>query len=86
MDAKTTAAIERLKKNKDAAEQIMRSGDGKKLMDLLTAGDAGSSLDRATRSAARGDTRELSDMLRALMQNKDAAAVMSRINDSAKKQ
>ena len=85
MDAKTAAAIERLKQNKGLAEQIMRSGDGQKLMELLSQGDGGAALNRAAQSAAKGDTAELSQMLRSLMQNQDAAAVMQRLNDSAKK-
>ncbi|MBQ9648767.1 MAG: hypothetical protein IJV43_10470 [Oscillospiraceae bacterium] len=85
MDAKTAAAIERLKKNKDLAEQIMRSGDGQKLMDMLAGSDGGAALNRAASAAAKGDTKELSQMLQNLMQNQDAAAVMSRLNDSAKR-
>ena len=38
MDAKTAAAIERLKQNKQLAEQIMNSGDGHRLMELLRRG------------------------------------------------
>lgn len=85
MDAKTMAAIERLKQSKDAAEQIMRSGDGQKLMRLLTQSDGGAALDRAAQSAAKGDTQELSQLLQNLMRNPDGAAVMSRISDSAKR-
>ena len=84
MDATTAAAIERLKQNKGLAEQIMRSGDGQKLMDMLAGSDGGAALNHAANAAARGDTKELSQMLQNLMQNKDAAAVMSRLNNSAK--
>ena len=84
MDAKTAAAIERLKQNKALAGQLMRSGDGQKLMELLTKGDGGAALNRAASSAAAGDTAELAQMLRGLMQNQDAAAVMERLSDSAK--
>ena len=85
MDAKAAAAIERLKQNKGLAEQIMRSGDGQKLMDMLAGSDGGAALNHAANAAARGDTAELAGMLQNLMQNKDAAAVMSRLNDSAKR-
>ena len=53
MDAKTKAAIERLKQNKDLAAQIMRSGDGKQLITMLTQGDGGAALERAAASAAK---------------------------------
>ena len=85
MDAKTAAAIERLKQNKQLAEQIMRSGDGQKLMDLLAGGDGGTALNRAAGAAAKGDTQELSNMLKDLLQTPDGAAVMRRINDAAKR-
>ena len=85
MDVKTAAAIERLKQNKGLAEQIMRSGDGQKLLQMLSGGDGGAALNRAAQSAAKGDTRELSQMLQNLMQSPDGAAVMGRINDTAKK-
>ncbi len=84
MDAKTAAAIERLKQNKGLAEQIMRSGDGQQLMRLLSGGDGGAALERAAQSAAKGDTAALSRMLQSLMQSPDGAAVISRINDKAK--
>ena len=84
MDAKTAAAIERLKQSKGLAEQIMRSGDGQKLMDMLAGSDGGAALNRAANAAAHGDTAELAGMLQNLMRDKDAAAVMSRLNDSAK--
>ena len=84
MDAKTAAAIQRLKQNKGLAEQLMRSGDGQKLMGLLTQNDGGAALNRAADAAAKGDTQELAGMLQSLLSNPDAAAAMSRLNNSAK--
>ena len=84
MDAKTAAAIERLKQNKGLAEQIMRSGDGQQLMQMLAGNDGGAALNRAAASAAKGDTRELSQMLQGMMNDPKAAAVMSRLNHTAK--
>ncbi len=85
MDAKTSAAIERLKQNKELAAQLMGSGDGKTLLSMLTQGDGGAALNHAAASAAKGDTAELSQMLQGLMNNPNAAAVMSRLSESAKK-
>ena len=84
MDAKTSAAIERLKQNKELASQLMRSGDGQKLMAMLTRDDGGAALNRAAASAAKGDTAALAQMLRGLMNDPNAAAVLSRLNESAK--
>ena len=85
MDEMTAAAIEKIKRSKGLAEQIMRSGDGQKLMEYLTRSDGGAALDRAAKSAVSGDTKELTAMLRGLLQNQDAAAVMERISDAAKR-
>ncbi len=84
MDEKTKAAIERLKQNKGLAEQIMRSGDGQQLMQMLTGSDGGAALNRAAANAAKGDTRELSAMLQGMMNDPKTAAMMSRLNDKAK--
>ena len=84
MDAKTAAAIERLKQNKGLAEQIMRSGDGQQLMQRLTQGDGGAALNRAAANAAKGDTRELSAMLQGMMNDPNTAAMMSRLSEKAK--
>ena len=85
MDAKTSAAIERLKQNKDLATQLMRSGDGKTLLNLLTRGDGGAALNQATAAAAKGDTAALAALLQELMNDPNAAAVMQRLNESAKR-
>ena len=84
MDAKTAAAIERIKQNKALAESLMRSGDGQQLINMLTRGDNGEALNRAAQDAAKGDTAALSQMLQSLMHDPAAEAVMRRINDKAK--
>ncbi len=85
MDAKTAAAIEKLKNDPQFAQKLLASADGQKLMRLLSGRDGGAALARATESAGRGSTRELAQMLAALMQNKDAAALMRRLNNAASK-
>ena len=85
IDPETAAAIERLKRDRGFAEQLMQSGDGQRLMRMLSGGDGGMALNQATQSAAAGDTRALAGMLRNLMHNRDAAAAMERISQSARK-
>jgi len=85
MDAKGMEAIEKLKKNRDLAETLMRSGDGQQLMAMLTQGDGGAALSQATQSAALGNTQPLAEMLKALMRDKNAAAIMSRLNEQAQR-
>ena len=85
MDAKTAAAIDRLKNNKELANRLMSGSDGQALLSLLSRGDGGAELEQAAQSAARGDTEHLARMLRSLMQSRDGAAILSRLNDSAKR-
>ncbi len=84
MDAKTKAAIEQLKRDPERARRLLLSPDGQALMNMLSAGDNGAKLRAAVQSAARGNTQELSQMLGALMKDRGAAAMMSRLNDAAR--
>ena len=85
MDAKTLNLIAKFKQNRSLAENIMRSGDGQKLMNMLTKGDNGAALERATQNAANGDTQELAQLLGSLMRSPEGAALMNRLNETAKK-
>ena len=85
MDAKTLGLIQKFKQNRALAENIMRSGDGQKLMNMLTKGDNGASLERATQNAANGNTQELAQLLGKLMHSPEGAALMNRLNETAKK-
>ena len=85
MDNKTAQLIEKFRSNPAMAQSLLQSGDGQKLMQLLTRQDGGAALSRAAQSAAMGNTTELAAMLSNLMKSPEGMAVMSRINDSAKK-
>lgn len=85
MDANTLQLIEKIKNNKAMAQQLLSSPDGQKLMRLLTGNDGGAALQKATRSAASGNTADLAAMLSNLMKSPEGAAIMNRINDLAKK-
>lgn len=85
MDAKTLNLIQKFKQNRSLAENIMHSGDGQKLMNMLTKGDNGAALERATQNAANGDTQELAQLLGSLMRSPEGAALMNRLNETAKK-
>lgn len=85
MDNKTQKVIERFKKDPAAAQSLLQSGDGQRLMQLLTAQDGGAALNHAAQNAAAGNTKELATMLSNLMKSPEGMAIMSRINDSAKK-
>ena len=85
MDAKTLGLIQKFKQNRALAESIMHSGDGQMLMNMLTRGDNGAALERAAQNAANGDTQELAQLLGNLMRSPEGAALMNRLNETAKK-
>ena len=85
MDQSTQQLIDKFKHNPAMAQALLQSIDGQRLMQMLTAQDGGAALNRAAQSAAMGNTRDLAAMLSSLMQSPEGMAVMSRINDSAKK-
>ena len=85
MDGKTLNLIQKFKQNRTLAENIMHSGDGQQLMNMLTKNDGGAALERATKNAANGDTQELAQLLGGLMRSPEGAALMSRLNEKAKK-
>lgn len=68
-----------LLKNKEAILGLMKSPDTKKLMDLLNQ-KAGGGLKSAADAAAKGDTSALMGLVGQLMQSKEGAEVVERIN------
>ena len=80
MDQNTAQLIEKFRRNPAMAQSLLQSGDGQKLMQMLTRQDGGAAL-----NAAMGNTKELAAMLSSLMQSPEGMAVMSRISESAKK-
>lgn len=85
MDNNTTQLIEKFRNDPAMAQSLLQTGDGQKLMQLLTQGDGGASLERAAQSAMKGSTKELTAMLTALMKNPEGMEAMRRISESAKK-
>ena len=62
MDEQTARMIQQLKSNPAMLQALMQSRDGQALMQMLSGGDRGASLQRAAQSAAKGDTAALSAM------------------------
>lgn len=85
MDNKTAQLIESLRRDPARAQALLQTGDGRRLMQLLTQGDNGVALEHAAQSAVRGSTAELSAMLTSLMKSDEGRALMQRIGESAKK-
>mgnify|MGYP000067394016 FL=1 len=85
MDAKTMGLVEKFKKNQELAQKIMSGSDGQRLMQLLTSQDGGAALQQAAQKAESGDTKALAQLLGSLMKSPEGAALMQRLNESAKK-
>ena len=56
MDQNTAQLIEKFRRNPAMAQSLLQSGDGQKLMQMLTRQDGGAALNRAAQSAAMGNT------------------------------
>ena len=81
LERKTVSVIaQQLKGNPALLQSLMRSRDGQALMQMLSGGDRGASLQRAAQSAAKGNPAEMVRMVNQLMQSPDGAALIDRIN------
>lgn len=69
-------------KDKDTIQQLLKSDDTKRMMDLL--GSQGSVQD-AARAAAAGRPDQLMDMMQRLVNTKEGAALVERITQQAQK-
>ena len=61
---------------------LMRSADGQRLMQLLSGGDGGRTLQQAAGEAAAGNTLQMAQMLKSVMSTPEGAALLRRIRDS----
>lgn len=77
--------IQRLKQNPAALQNIMQSQDGQRLMQMLSGTDGGAGLQRAAAQAAGGNTTDMVQMLKKIMNSPDGAALVQRIGQSLQK-
>ena len=84
MDDQTKRMIQQLKANPAMLQSLMQSRDGQALMQMLSAGDQGASLQRAAQSAAKGNPAEIMRMMNQVMQSPAGAELVQRINRSMK--
>lgn len=77
-----TAALEH---NRALLEQVIRSPDAQRLMELLNR-NAGGRLKTAAASAALGDTKDLLAMVRQVMTDPEGAKLVERLNRTASRQ
>ena len=82
MDEQTKRMIQQLKANPAMLQSLMQSRDGQALMQMLSAGDQGASLQRAAQSAAKGNPAEIMRMMNQVMKSPAGAELVQRINRS----
>ena len=68
-----------LKTNPGAVDAILRSQDGKRLMEMMDRQGGRDRLQTAAASAAKGDAAELGNMVRAMMATTEGSQLVARI-------
>ena len=68
-----------LLKNKQAMENLMKSGEAQRLMELLNK-NAGSGLKDAAQSAMNGDASQLMGLVQGLMKDPQSAKLVEELN------
>ena len=85
MDDMTARLAKQLKNDPEALRKLMYSQDGQALMQMLTRNDRGAGLQQAIRSAAQGNTNQMADMVRRIMDTPEGAALVERIQKAVQK-
>lgn len=85
MDDMTARLANQLKSNPAMLRSLMQSRDGQQLLQMLTQGDRGASLQQAVQSAMQGNTAQMTEMVQRIMQSPDGAALVERINKAVRK-
>jgi hypothetical protein len=70
---------EELMKNRQALESLMKSGEARRLMELLNQ-NAGGGLQNAAQSAMQGDAAQLTQLVEGLMQDPSSAKLVEELN------
>jgi len=83
-DLLNTPQASALLKNKDAIRQIAQSPDTQKLLQMLNAQNGGG-LKAAAEQAGKGDPKALVAMVNGLMQSKEGAELVERLNKTMPK-
>ena len=85
MDEQTARMLQHLKSNPAMLQSLMQSQDGQALLQMLSGGDQGASLQRAAQSAAKGNPTEMIRMVTQVMKSPGGAELVNRINQAVKK-
>ena len=71
-----------LQRDPNAAQRVMASADGQALMQMLSGTDGGAGLQQAMAQASAGNTAQLAEMIRQVMQSPQGAALVRNIGTS----
>ena len=71
-----------LQNNQGAVNAILRSQDGKRLMEIMGRQGGQERLQKAAASAAKGNMEELTKMVQAMMATPEGGQLVSRIRDA----
>lgn len=74
--------MSRFKRDPGAAQRVMESADGQALMQMLSGSDGGAGLQQAMAQASNGNTAQLAEMIRQVMQSPQGAALVRNIGTS----
>ena len=80
MDQQTAQILQQLKNNPAALQALMQSRDGQALLQMLSGGDGGASLQRAAQAAAQGNPAEMARLVCQVMKSPGGAALAERIS------
>ena len=84
MDQSMEQMMNQLKQNPAMLQSLMNSRDGQMLMQMLTQGDRGASLQQAVQSAVRGDPSAMINLMNRVTQTPGGAELVQRISKNVK--
>lgn len=85
MDEKINQLAQQMKNDPNMIRSLMQSRDGQLLMQLLTRRDNGKSLQQAIYTATRGDTTDMTTLVQQVMQSREGADLVRRIQETLSK-
>ena len=85
MDENAKHLLASLQRDPSRVQALFHSGDGQTLLRMLTEGDRGASLQKAAQNASRGDASDMVRMMKQVMESKEGAALVDRINKAVRK-
>lgn len=85
MDEKINQLAQQMKNDPNMIRSLMQSRDGQLLMQMLTRRDNGKSLQQAIYTATRGDTTDMTTLVQQVMQSREGADLVRRIQETLSK-